>query len=270
MQSIERVSIELTNRCDKGCWFCYNDSRSEGQTAWTVDELVDFVMDCQHHGTAAVSFGGGEPLQFDGLFELLRRLDGVLFRSITTNGLLLNQNLRELVRAKPDKVHISIHCPHHAREVRRVADQVTRLADSGIASGVNLLVAANRLEATKEAAATLRAAGIGNDRIVYLPLRGTSPPSPRQVAKVAGNEPFQSMSCLGGCGRSERFCSVSWDKQVAWCSYTASRQPLRELNHGSMIDALQDLPLVYCGGPLDTHEHQSLSRMPSRMKNPTS
>src|SRR5947208_14489268 len=96
--TLERISIEVTNRCAKACWFCYNHSLPEGDTRWTADELVSFVRDCAAHGTKAVSFGGGEPLQFAGLFEVLTALRGVLFRSITSNGLLLHGDaLKRLV-----------------------------------------------------------------------------------------------------------------------------------------------------------------------------
>src|SRR5947209_6935049 len=88
--SLERVSIEVTNRCAKACWFCYNHSAPEGDTRWAPDELVTFVGDCAAHGVKAVSFGGGEPLQYEGLWEVLARLRGVLFRSVTSNGLLLH------------------------------------------------------------------------------------------------------------------------------------------------------------------------------------
>src|SRR6516162_9277767 len=54
---LERVSIEVTNRCAKACWFCYNHSQAEGDTRWTPEELVAFVRDCVTHGIKAVSFG---------------------------------------------------------------------------------------------------------------------------------------------------------------------------------------------------------------------
>src|SRR3954468_18534118 len=82
--------------------------------------------------------GGGEPLQFAGLFDVLRELDGSLFRSVTTNGLLLHgETLNQLVAARPDKVHVSIHFPDRAHEVNRVAAQVTDLAHRGVKSGAN-------------------------------------------------------------------------------------------------------------------------------------
>ena len=248
----ERISIEVTNRCQKACSFCYNHSLPEGDTRWTADELVAFVRDCAAHGTRAVSFGGGEPLQFDGLFDVLTRLGGVLFRSITSNGLLLHGDaLARLVAARPDKVHLSIHFPEHDGEVRRVVRQVHELADLGVRSGVNFLVARSELVAARRAAAWVRDRGIANERIVYLPMRGRDTPTPEEMATVAGGTAFQSMSCLMACGRSERFCSVGWDKRVAWCSYTVARRPLPELTYRGLETAMDGLGLEFCGGTAD-------------------
>jgi MoaA/NifB/PqqE/SkfB family radical SAM enzyme len=61
--ALELISIELTNRCAKACWFCYNHSLPEGETRWEPAEVVAFVRDCAAHGIQAASFGGGEPLQ---------------------------------------------------------------------------------------------------------------------------------------------------------------------------------------------------------------
>jgi len=59
---LDRISIEVTNRCAKACWFCYNHSLPEGDTNWASEELIGFACDCAEHGVKAVSFGGGEPL----------------------------------------------------------------------------------------------------------------------------------------------------------------------------------------------------------------
>lgn len=246
---IERISIELTNACAKACWFCYNHSQPGGATRWTPDEAVSFVTDCAGHGVRAVSFGGGEPLQYAGLFDVLKRLDGVLFRSLTTNGLPLHgEALDRLIDARPDKVHVSVHFPHHAAEVERVVGQVHDLARRGVKSGVNLLVARGQLKEATRAAEYIRTSGIDNGRIVYLPMRGRDTPTPREVAAVAGDTPFQSMSCLTACARSERFCSVGWDRSVAWCSYTKARASLPALTHAGLTTALTDLGLTFCGG----------------------
>jgi sulfatase maturation enzyme AslB (radical SAM superfamily) len=246
---LERISIEVTNRCSKACWFCYNHSSPAGATHWTPDELVAFVSDCAAHGVKAVSFGGGEPLQYDGLFELLDRLRGLLFRSITSNGLLLDAaTLERLAAAAPDKVHVSIHFPDRCTEVERVIGNVHELTNHGIRSGVNLVVARSKLEAARSAALALHGAGIGHDRIVYLPMRGQDTPTPQELARVAGCRSFQSMTCLLACGPSPRFCSIRWDRTVAWCSYTTTRRVLPELTYRGLTSCLTGLGLEFCGG----------------------
>ena len=256
----ELISIELTNRCAKACWFCYNHSQPEGDTRWAVDEVVGFVRDCAAHGVKAVSFGGGEPLQFPGLFDVLARLDGTLFRSLTTNGLLLHgESLNRLVGSRPDKVHVSIHFPDRTHEVSRVIAQVSDLEARGIRSGVNFLVTRSSLPAARAVAQKVRDAGIGNDRIVYLPMRGRDTPTPNELAEVAGRSPFQSMTCLTKCGSSPRFASIGWDRTVAWCSYTVTRRPLPTLTHAGLMAALTGLGLTFCGETEDA-DHATAKR----------
>ena len=216
-------------------------------TQWTVDELVGLVRDCAANGTKAVSFGGGEPLQYEGVFDLLKTLDGLLCRSMTSNGLRLEQHFDELVDTRPDKVHLSIHFPQNEKEVDRVVRQAHQLSTAGITSGINLLVAQSNLKAAETAAKMIRESGIGNERIVYLPMRSSDTPTPKQIAQVAGMKPFQSMTCLSKCGKSERFCSVGWNKMAAWCSYTESRRALETLDFDGLMNALEGLDLEFCG-----------------------
>jgi molybdenum cofactor biosynthesis enzyme MoaA len=254
---LELISIEVTNRCGKACWFCYNHSLPEGDTRWTADELVSFATDCAAHGVKAVSFGGGEPLQYPGLFDVLTRLRGTLFRTLTTNGLLLDTARQEqLVAAAPDKVHLSIHFPERLGEVERVVRQVQELAARGLRSGINFLVARSNLDAARTAAAEVRAAGIGNERIVYLPMRGQDTPTPEEIATVASSTKFQSMSCLLTCARSPRFVSVGWDKTIAWCSYTRTRAALKTLTWAGLEEAMNGLGLEFCGGTEDEHSKE--------------
>ena len=160
MVALERVSVEVTNRYAKACWFCYNHSLPGGETRWSADELVAFARDCARHGVRAVSFGGGEPLQYDGIFQVLEGLRGALFRSLTTNGLGLDAAaIDRLTTAAPDKIHISIHFPERLTEVRRVIGQVSDLEARGIRSGINLLVARSNLDAARKAARPLTPRG---------------------------------------------------------------------------------------------------------------
>ena len=89
---------------------------------------------------------------------------------------------------------------------------------------------------------TLEGRGIINSH-----LEGTTGNCSKQIAKVAQSQPFQSMSCLQFCHPNARFCSIGWDKTVAWCSYTTARHPLKALTAEALDAALQDLNLIFCG-----------------------
>src|SRR5678815_3076050 len=102
---LERISVEVTNRCGKGCSFCYSSSHPEGESRWDADALTELALDCAQHGVRAISFGGGEPLEWPPLEEVLARTQGALFRSLTSNGLLLGDaRLDRLARVRPDKI----------------------------------------------------------------------------------------------------------------------------------------------------------------------
>ena len=234
---VERLSIELTDRCSKACAFCYAGARPEGGRAWDPDRVVALVRDCARHGTRAVSFGGGEPLEYPHLFDVLAATRGVLFRSLTTNGLHLEGALEALSRAAPEKVHVSVHQPADPAEVNRAVRQVEALEARGIRGGVNLLVRRSGLPAARAAGAALRRAGVGPDRVVWLPMRPADTPSAAELAEAAGG-PFQSATCITGCGPSPRFASLAVDGSVAPCSYTRSRAPLREPTHAALAEAL--------------------------------
>jgi sulfatase maturation enzyme AslB (radical SAM superfamily) len=244
------VSIELTQRCKKACWFCYSESHPKGGTEFRPKAVTAFVRDLAAHGVRAVSFGGGEPLEYEGVFDILHELRGILFRSLTTNGLPLRDErvVAALAGAAPDKVHISIHFPDRKSEILRVISQVAMLQAHGIRSGVNLLVARSSLGAARDAVMRLDAAGIGPDRRVLLPMRGRDTPSAAELAQVAGGRMFQSMTCLLNCGKSPRFCAIGWNKTVGWCSYTRERRPLESLTHDALTRALANLGVTFCGG----------------------
>lgn len=250
---LERLSIELTRRCNKGCWFCYNASAPGGESRWSSDDVIALARDAAAHGLRALSLGGGEPLLFDGWRRVLDATRGLLGRGITTSGLPLAEGrvLRELIEAAPDKVQLSIHFPEREGELARVLAQLSALIDAELPAGCNLLVRADQLDAAAAAYARLRRL-LPPVRIVLLPLRGQPAltPSPAALARVAGGERFGSMHCLLGCAVSQRFASIDWARRVGWCSYTAARAELAEPSYEALQRALDGLPLAFCGGAL--------------------
>ena len=215
---------------------------------WRPSEVIRLATDCIAHGVRAVSLGGGEPFEYDGVFDIIRALYPRCYLTVTTNGLPLEHDAvwLQLLRDAPDKIHVTIHRPHDADEVRRVEGLIRRLSATPIKPGLNLLVESDRLpDATAVFARFLGL--LTRQQIILVPRRPDHTPSARQLAEVAGRQPFQAPACLTRCLRPERFVSISWDKQVNSCSYAGGKAPLRSLDHAGLLDALSRVTWQRCG-----------------------
>lgn len=214
---------------------------------WRPDEVIRFATDCVQHGVKSVSLGGGEPFEYEGVFEIIDALYTQCYLSVTTNGLpLLKPEIWEqLSRHKPDKIHLTIHQPDIEAEVARVEKQISEIAAIGIKPGVNLLVGADKVEQAKKVYTRLTKI-IKADQIIVIPQRYYNTPTPKQLADVAGGKPFQSPSCLLHCQRPTQFCSVSWDKKVNSCSYAPNKVAMETLDYSGMLKALSKVVWEEC------------------------
>jgi len=248
MQPIERISIDLSNFCSKACDFCYNGSSLMGETLWHPNEVIKLVTDCAKHGTKAVSLGGGEPFEYEGLFEIIEAIKPLVYVSITSNGMpLLNNNIFEKLRNnKPNLLHFTIHNPDDGVEVKRTLFLFRKTTRAGIRTGLNFLVSANQIETSRKLVEKLCKMGINQQHIIFIPRKFAEQPTPQQVAYVAGNEHFQSTYCLSQCNPSPRFCSISWNKMVNFCSYSPGKTKLQGLSYQSIINALQIVNFKKC------------------------
>ena len=54
-----------------------------------LEQVIDFASDCIGHGVKAISLGGGEPFEYDGVFDVIDALYPKCYLSVTSNGLPL-------------------------------------------------------------------------------------------------------------------------------------------------------------------------------------
>ena len=244
---IELLSIDLSNYCSKQCLFCYNHSTREGNTMWKPQEVIDFASDCIKNGVKAVSLGGGEPFEYDGVFEVIDALYPLCYLSVTSNGLPLEDEgvWQKLQKCKPDKIHITIHQPDNEKEVQRVESLLPRIESIGIKPGLNLLVGADKVEAATIVYKRMMRI-LKSDQIILVPQRFSNTPTSKQLASVTVGKPFQSPSCLLKCHRPTNFCSVSWDKKVNSCSFAPNKVPLETLDHNGLMKALDAVKWEKC------------------------
>ena len=214
---------------------------------WTPAEVAEFAKDCISNGVEAISLGGGEPFEYEGIFDIIDQLQPLAYISITSNGLPLeDENLWEnVVKHSPDKIHVTIHNPDDAREVKRVISLIKRLSSTQIKPGINLLVSDNKIEECRMVYQRLRS-DLDSSQIILVPRRFSNTPTPKQLAYITDGNPFQSASCLLGCKPPTNFASVSWDKKVNRCSYAGGKQALKSLTFAGLIDALNSAKFEPC------------------------
>ena len=58
---------------------------------WKPEEVIGVASDCVAHGIRAVSLGGGEPFEYDGIFDVIDALYPKCYLSVTSNGLPLEE-----------------------------------------------------------------------------------------------------------------------------------------------------------------------------------
>lgn len=244
---IEMLSIDLSNYCSKGCSFCYNHSSSKGDTAWGAEEAISFLKDCIANGIKAVSLGGGEPFEYDGIFKVIEAIYPLCYVSVTSNGLPLENDKiwRELTMVKPDKIHLTIHNPDDNSEVKRVINRLDCLKGIGVKPGINLLVSNDKIDVARQTY-RLMLEHITPEQIILVPQRYYNTPTPKQPSEVAEGRPFQSPACLLKCKATANFVSVSWDKKVNFCSFAGGKEPLTSLDFSGLCTAMSKINFISC------------------------
>ena len=247
--NIELLSIDLSNYCSKQCAFCYNHSTKEGNTMWKPEEVIRFASDCVAHGVRAVSLGGGEPFEYDGIFDVIDALYPLCYLSVTSNGLPLEEPViwNRLLEHAPDKIHLTIHQPDNQKEVQRVIHRILELQKTAIKPGVNLLISKDKLVSAKEVYNGLMKY-LSADQVILVPQRFNNTPTPKEIGMVTNGKPFQCPSCLLSCKKPVSFCSVSWDKKVNFCSFAGGKESLMTLDYDGSVSALNKVAFVTCNG----------------------
>ncbi|CUX21227.1 GTP 3',8-cyclase MoaA [Clostridium sp. C105KSO13] len=113
-RKIEYLRVSVTDRCNLRCVYCMPKDGIE-QVAHSdilsYDEIIRICRVCAGEGISKIKLTGGEPLVRKDLAELLHRLkemEGIDQVTLTTNGVLLADQIADLTRAGLDAVNISL------------------------------------------------------------------------------------------------------------------------------------------------------------------
>lgn len=112
-RKIEYMRVSVTDRCNLRCRYCMpNGIACVPMTEiLTFEEITEVCSAAAELGIKYIRLTGGEPLVRRGcekLVKMIKNIDGIEKVSITTNGILLNDKLDELIDAGMDGVNISL------------------------------------------------------------------------------------------------------------------------------------------------------------------
>ena len=112
-RTIDYMRISITDRCNLRCRYCMPEgiSRVLMEEILTLEEIVQIAACAAELGIRHLKITGGEPLVRKGCVELiamLKKATGIETVTLTTNGILLNENLDGLLKAGVDGINISL------------------------------------------------------------------------------------------------------------------------------------------------------------------
>lgn len=109
---INYLRLSVTDRCNLRCFYCINDTIQfiPHKEILRYEELIKLVETAVSLGVTKVRITGGEPLLRKGICDFIDDLAkmGIEDLSLTTNGILLKDNLERLKRAGIKRLNMSL------------------------------------------------------------------------------------------------------------------------------------------------------------------
>lgn len=129
-RKIDYIRISITDRCNLRCVYCMP---AEGiklvkhEEILSYEEIIRLCRLFSKIGISKVKITGGEPLvrkDVHKLIKSIKEIDGINNVTLTTNGILLENQIDDLVKAGLDAVNISIDTlkDDTYRELTRIGD----------------------------------------------------------------------------------------------------------------------------------------------------
>ncbi|MCF0261266.1 MAG: radical SAM protein, partial [Erysipelotrichaceae bacterium] len=112
-RTIDYMRISITDRCNLRCRYCMPNGIDllPMEDLLTYEEILEVCRQAVKLGISKFKITGGEPLVRKGcteLIEAIKFVEGVQQVTLTTNGLLLEENIQRLKEAGVDGINVSL------------------------------------------------------------------------------------------------------------------------------------------------------------------
>ena len=110
------ICWNITQRCNEKCKFCYRDKFSKDLS---LEENMKVLENMLKAGVKKITFAGGEPLLYPGIFELIRYAhEHGAITSLTTNGILVTEEVLAQLNGILDWFTLSLDGPNAEVQTR--------------------------------------------------------------------------------------------------------------------------------------------------------
>ena len=113
-RDIDYLRVSITDRCNLRCIYCMPNEgivQTTHEEILTFDEIITVCKGAANLGLKKIKITGGEPLVRLGVTSLIKEIKGIPGIenvTLTTNGVLLGDQVEELVAAGIDGINISL------------------------------------------------------------------------------------------------------------------------------------------------------------------
>ncbi len=112
-RTIDYMRISITDRCNLRCRYCMPERIETVAMSeiLTYEEIATVVREAAEIGITRIKITGGEPLvrrDASRLIGMLKEIQGIGEVTLTTNGILLSEQLEDLLQAGVDGINISL------------------------------------------------------------------------------------------------------------------------------------------------------------------
>ena len=152
-REINYMRISITDRCNLRCCYCMPDGADwiPMKDILTYEEITAVCQEAVKLGITRFKITGGEPLvrrECSKLIRMIKEIPGTEVVTLTTNGLLLGEQLESLMQAGLDAVNISLDTLDKEKykqvtgfdKLSVVLASITKAIESGIPVKINAVL----------------------------------------------------------------------------------------------------------------------------------
>ena len=117
----QMLSIELTDKCNLECNYCYGEFKKRGKCFWNLEDLKSLFDTLSKEGAMILELTGGEPLLHPNFNEiLLLALSKFRMINVLTNGILIKKELIEIVSQYKNRIAFQVSIDGCSEETNRI------------------------------------------------------------------------------------------------------------------------------------------------------